>query len=110
MRIRTSVSSTHINEMDQRIADISNALAHPLRAALVRFLSTQNCGEGVKNLACNKDLVEMFDYSQSTISQHINILKRCGLILTERKETFTHYSLNKELLVAYSEAVRYECC
>ncbi len=98
MRIRTEISSKYINEEDHKIAKISNALAHPLRVALVRYLSTKNCGEGVDNVTCNKDLVDMFDYSQSTISQHVKILKDSGLFITENKDKFTYYYLNRELL------------
>lgn len=98
MRIRAEITSKYINDEDHKIAKIANALAHPLRVALVRYLSTKNCGEGVDNVTCNKDLVEMFDYSQSTVSQHVKILKNCGLFITESKDKFTYYYLNKELL------------
>lgn len=98
MRIRTEISSKYINDEDYKVAQIANALAHPLRVALVRYLSTKNSGAGVDNVTCNKDLVEMFDYSQSTISQHVKILKDCGLFITESKDKFTLYYLNKELL------------
>ncbi|MDH7445520.1 ArsR/SmtB family transcription factor [Aquimarina sp. 2201CG14-23] len=98
MRIRAEISSKYINEEDHKIATIANALAHPLRVALVRYLSTKNSGEGVDNVTCNKDLVDMFDYSQSTISQHVKILKDSGLFITESKDKFTYYYVNKELL------------
>ncbi len=102
MRIRTEISSKYINDEDYKVAQIANALAHPLRVALVRYLSTKNLGKGVDNVTCNKDLVEMFDYSQSTISQHVKILKDCGLFITESKDKFTHYYLNKELLKEFT--------
>ncbi|MEO1033755.1 MAG: ArsR family transcriptional regulator [Bacteroidota bacterium] len=98
MRIRTEISSDYISEEDKRIAVIANALAHPLRVALVRYLSTKNCGEGVDNVTCNKDLVKMFDYAQSTVSQHVKILKESGLFITENKDKFTFYTLNRALL------------
>ncbi|MEM7381099.1 MAG: metalloregulator ArsR/SmtB family transcription factor [Bacteroidota bacterium] len=98
MRIRAALSSKYIEETDVDMAEIANALAHPLRVALVRYLSTKNSGKGVDNVTCNKDLVELFDYSQSTISQHVKILKEAGLFITESKDKFTFYYLNKELL------------
>lgn len=103
MRIRSVISSKYINDEDYRMAEIANALAHPLRVALVRYLSTKNFGKGVDNVTCNKDLVEMFDYSQSTVSQHVKILKDSGLFITESKDKFTYYYLNKELLRTFSE-------
>ncbi len=103
MRIRTEISSDYISEKDIKIAAIANALAHPLRVALVRYLSTKNYGKGVDNVTCNKDLVEMFDYSQSTVSQHVKILKDCDLFITESKDKFTYYYLNKELLMEFKK-------
>lgn len=105
MRIRTQISSKYINETDYEVAQIADALAHPVRVALVRYLSEKNHGKGVDNVTCNKDLVEMFDYSQSTISQHVKILKEAGLFLTEQHDKFTHYELNYELLQKFAAMV-----
>lgn len=105
MRIRTEISSKYINESDYELAQIADALAHPVRVALVRYLAEKNNGRGVDNVTCNKDLVDMFDYSQSTISQHVKILKESGLFLTERQDTFTYYELNYELLEQFAAKV-----
>ena len=105
MRIRTEISSKYINETDYEVAKIADALAHPVRVALVRYLSEKNNGRGVDNVTCNKDLVEMFDYSQSTISQHVKILKEVGLFTTERQDTFTYYELNYSLLERFASTV-----
>lgn len=95
MRIR---KETTINKDDTRIATIANSLAHPVRVALVRYLLNKNCGRGVDNITCNKDLVEIFPYSQSTISQHVKILKDAKVFLTEEKEKFTFYQVNPKML------------
>ena len=47
----------------------------------------------------------MFDYSQSTISQHVKVLKEAGLFLTEQKDTFTYYELNHKLLDTFATMV-----
>lgn len=105
MRIRTEISSEYINEKDYEVAKIANALAHPLRVALVRYLADKNNGKGVDNITCNKDLVDMFEYSQSTISQHVKILKEAGLFLTESKDKFTHYYLNSNLVSQFAKSL-----
>lgn len=106
MRIRREISGSFINKKDHKIAELANALAHPLRVALVRYLSEKNQGKGVDNVTCNKDLVKAFDYSQSTISQHVKILKECGLFITESKDKFTFYHLNKDLLEKFSAVIQ----
>ena len=103
MRIRTEVSSAYINESDHKIAELANALSHPLRVALVRYLDEKDRSEGVDNFTCNKDLVAMFDYSQSTMSQHVKVLRECGLFITKSKDKFTLYYLNRDLLGKFSD-------
>lgn len=98
MRIRSDISSDYISDKDIALAEIADALSHPLRVALLRYVKTKNSGQGVDNETCNKDLVNMFNYSQSTISQHIKILKNCGLFVTESKDRFTFYYVNIDLL------------
>ncbi|MEO9801937.1 MAG: metalloregulator ArsR/SmtB family transcription factor [Reichenbachiella sp.] len=105
MRIRADISSSYIIDSDHKIAEVANALAHPLRVALVRYLAEKDGGNGLDNVTCNKDLVEMFDYSQSTISQHIKVLKECGLFTTESKDKFTLYYLNRELLHQFNQFI-----
>lgn len=105
MRIRTEVSSDYISEQDYEMAKVANALAHPLRVALVRYLSKKNNGRGVDNVTCNRDLVEMFDYSQSTVSQHVKILKEAGIFITESKDKFTLYYLNNDILKHFAKSL-----
>ncbi|MDB4293179.1 ArsR family transcriptional regulator [Maribacter sp.] len=105
MRIRTEISSKYIIAKDYEMAKVANALAHPVRVALVRYLSDKNNGKGVDNITCNKDLVAMFDYSQSTISQHVKILKEAELFITESKDRFTHYYLNEDLLTQFAKTL-----
>lgn len=107
MRIRAEHSHDAITEKDQQIAELSNALAHPVRVALVRYLREKNGGQGVDNVTCNKDLVALFGYSQSAISQHVKILKACGLFLSEKKDKYTHYFLNEELLAEFRNLIQF---
>ncbi len=95
MRVR---KDSAINQKDRQVATLANSLAHPVRVALVRYLMNKNCGKGVDNITCNKDLVELFPYSQSTISQHVKILKEAGVFLTEEREKYTFYEVNPKLI------------
>ena len=58
-----------IDEMKEKdillIAKISDALAHPARIKIFRYIMQQN---KERTKVCNKDLVNYFDYSQATIS------------------------------------------
>ncbi|WP_412070140.1 ArsR/SmtB family transcription factor [Rubrivirga sp. IMCC43871] len=58
---------------DTRLAALAKALAHPSRIAILRVLGTRGecvCGE----------VVEVVGLAQSTVSQHLKVLREAGLI------------------------------
>lgn len=55
------------------LAVLTKALGHPARIAILQFLiKTKSCVCG--------DIVDVLPLSQSTVSQHLNELKKAGLI------------------------------
>lgn len=80
------------------LAKVSDALAHPARVKIFRFIMAQN-KERIS--VCNKDIVANFDYAQATISQHLKTLVKSGLLDTKKKEKFTYYFVNIGLLMKY---------
>ncbi len=85
------------------IARASDALAHPVRVELFRYIYTENLA---RRTVCNKDLVEEFDYAQSTVSQHMQKLVSSGLVDVQKKETYSYYYVNIGMLGRYLNAVR----
>jgi ArsR family transcriptional regulator len=60
-------------EADADLATLAKALAHPARVRILRILTHRNtciCG----------DIVGEMDLAQSTVSQHLKVLKEAGLI------------------------------
>jgi len=63
-------------EADDELASFAKALGHPARVRVMRLLtrrSTCICG----------DIVDELDLAQSTVSQHLKVLKDAGLIRGE---------------------------
>jgi DNA-binding transcriptional ArsR family regulator len=61
------------DEADEELAALAKALAHPARVKIVRILLRKNgciCG----------DIVDELPLAQSTVSQHLKVLKEAGLI------------------------------
>lgn len=85
------------------IADISDALAHPARVKIYQYIMSCN-----KDLipVCNQDLVANFDYSQSTISQHVKKLVKADLITAKKQDKKTIYYANIGRLSQYLAATR----
>ena len=60
-------------QKEQDLAAFAKAIAHPARIAILKVLAQHNeciCGE----------IVEVLPLAQSTVSQHLNELKKAGLI------------------------------
>jgi len=61
---------------DEELARLAHAIAHPARVRIIRELAARNtcvCGE----------LVEALPLAQSTVSQHLKVLKDAGLVRGE---------------------------
>ena len=85
------------------IAQVSDALAHPVRLQLFRHIMQSNKS---METVCNKDLVATFDYAQATISQHMKKLVQSGLVEIQKKEKFSYYYANLGILMQYINATK----
>ncbi len=96
-----------IDEMQERdillIARISDALAHPARIKIFRYIMAANKR---RERVCNKDLVNYFDYSQATISQHVKKLKDAGLLEVKKEDRFSYYYVHLGTLNDYLVATK----
>lgn len=81
-----------MNQMDREaLAKIFKALGHPTRLKIVEHLihiNTCVCGE----------IVDIFPFSQSTISQHLKLLKESGIVCGEVEGPKTYFCVDKQLL------------
>jgi ArsR family transcriptional regulator len=76
---------------DEELAQLSKALGHPARIQIVRLLARREsciCGE----------ISDQFPLAQSTISQHLKILKEAGVIRGEVDGPRTCYCLDPRAL------------
>ena len=83
----------------QDIARVFKALGHPTRIKIVEYLirmDTCVCGE----------IVNIFPYSQSTISQHLKHLKECGIVCGEVEGPKTHFCVDKRVLDEFKACVK----
>jgi ArsR family transcriptional regulator len=72
---------------DEDIALIAKALSHPARIQIIRLLlSKKTCIGG--------DIVDVVGLAQSTVSEHLRILKASGIIIGEITRPRVCYSLN----------------
>lgn len=84
-------------------ARVSDALAHPARVKIFRYIYMNNRN---RSPVCNKDVVAAFDYSQATISQHIKKLVEAELVQVKKDDKFSFYFVNIGVLGKYLNAVK----
>lgn len=80
----------------QRIAVIK-ALAHPSRLAIAEALQD---GE-----RCVCDLRELVGTDLSTVSKHLSVMRRAGLVSTEKRGLKVFYRLRCPCLLSFLECV-----
>jgi predicted transcriptional regulator len=76
-------------EKQELIARFGNALANPVRVAILERLTRQSC-------CFHGDMAEDLPIANSTLSQHLKVLKEAGLIQGEINGPKTKYCINRE--------------
>lgn len=98
VRIRQHENLLHEDEL----ACLFKALGHPARIKILRHLLEEN------RCICGR-IVEILPLAQSTVSQHLKILKESGLVEGEVEGPKTCYCVDrKKLSIAY-EALKAFC-
>jgi len=83
---------------DERLAAMARGLAHPLRVRILQLLvkrETCVCGE----------IVDEMPVAQSTVSQHLKILKEAGLVQGEIDGPRVCYCVNPTSLADLKELI-----
>jgi ArsR family transcriptional regulator len=86
------------NEKLRESTEILRALAHPLRMRILEFID-ENHSINVNRIYSTLDL------EQSITSQHLRILRKAGVVETERNGKFIHYRVNYSRLKSVREAI-----
>ncbi|MDP1991217.1 MAG: metalloregulator ArsR/SmtB family transcription factor, partial [Syntrophales bacterium] len=73
----------------RRLAKMLKALGNPIRFQIVEFLAQ-------RKTCITADIVESTPLAQSTVSQHLKVLREAGLIRGEIEGPATCYCLDRE--------------
>nr|WP_298922867.1 metalloregulator ArsR/SmtB family transcription factor [uncultured Allomuricauda sp.] len=104
-------SKTHMFSATQNeLAQVAKVLAHPARISILEYISRQ------ENCICN-DLVDVIGLSQPTISQHLNEIKKIGLLKGTFEGKNLCYCINEERWEELQNSfntffanINYNCC
>ena len=92
----TDVVATPLD--DERLALMSKAVGHPVRVKILRLL-------GERTTCVSGDLAAEFPLAQSTVSEHLRVLRDAGLIQGEIEGARVSYCVNAGALAALSDAL-----
>jgi DNA-binding transcriptional ArsR family regulator len=70
---------------------VFEALSSTIRRKILAYLSASSMTAG--------EIANRFDVAKPTISKHLSVLEGAGLVRSERRGQFIHYSLVEENLV-----------
>ena len=90
---------TVVIQQHEQLAAQMKAMAHPARVQILQTLSERRqcvCGE----------IVEVVGLAQSTVSQHLKVLKEAGFIQGEIQGPKSCYCLNQDALRAFQQATQ----
>ncbi|MGI9350981.1 MAG: ArsR/SmtB family transcription factor [Rhizobiaceae bacterium] len=91
MTNETNLPAQHSSKM--QLAKMLKAMGHPVRLRIVEEIAKrQSC--------CCGEMCDCFPLSQSTVSQHLSVLKKAGIVEVEQKGTSSRYSLDPDALNA----------
>lgn len=91
-KVRSAAPGSAATFSDGDVAAVAKALAHPARIRIVRLLlEKQSC------IGC--DIVDEVGLAQSTVSEHLRILRSAGLVTGEIERPRVCYSLNPDRLM-----------
>lgn len=84
---------------EEALACVAKALAHPVRIRIVRFLlDHKGCIGG--------DIVEEIGLAQSTVSEHLRILKAAAVVIGEIEHPRICYTLNPASLAPLAALIK----
>ena len=87
-----------LGPQDEELARLAKAIGHPIRAAILRHL--------IQNGQCVcGDLVALLPLAQSTVSQHLKVLKSAGLLQGEVDGPRVCYCIDPETVRRLKELV-----
>jgi ArsR family transcriptional regulator len=78
-------------EADDELARLAKALGHPARVRIVRMLSR-------KEARVCSEIVDEIPLAQSTVSEHLRILKEAGLVRSNQDGPRVGYCINQNTL------------
>src|SRR5438067_98475 len=101
--------STRNKTCEQQLTNMLRAIADPVRRRILALLKEPGCcAIGKTSGMCACDVEGQIGLSQPTISHHMAVLRKAGLIEAEKIEQWVWYRRNEKALRTLAQSLREE--
>lgn len=91
---------------DERLSELLHAISDPARRRILKALKAKGCCSiGKPTGLCACDIEQKVGLSQPTISHHMGILRKAGLVAAEKHGPWMWYQRNERALQELAEAL-----
>jgi len=77
-----------MNPVTENIVTFTRALADPTRWRIVRLV--------LENALCVCELADILEMPQSSVSSHVQIIRKAGLLESEKCEKWTYFQIHRD--------------
>jgi ArsR family transcriptional regulator, arsenate/arsenite/antimonite-responsive transcriptional repressor len=98
---RTTIGREPLGSVEAvEVATLFKALSNPVRLRLLALIACHEGGE-----ACVCDVMDAGEVSPPTISHHLKVLRKAGLITAERRGTWIYYRVEPAALAELAQVL-----
>lgn len=96
-----------MSDSDQNLNRILQAIADPTRRRILQVLKERGgCSIGKEVGLCASDIEDRIQLSQPTISHHMSVLRKAGLVEAKKIGQWMWYCRNEALLREFARQLR----
>ena len=77
----------------ENLSSVLKAMSDPNRIKIIDILS--------KGTMCGCHVLEHFDFTQPTLSHHMKVLEKAGIVSVNKKSQWHYYALNDEFVESF---------
>lgn len=101
-----TATKTGARTTDERLSQLLHAVSDPARRRILKALKQKGCCSiGKPSGMCACDIEQRIGLSQPTISHHMAILRKAGLVHAEKQGPWMWYQRNERALQELAEAL-----
>ena len=98
--------ATGTKASEDRLSQLLQAIADPARRRILKLLKQKGCCSiGKPNGMCACDIEARIELSQPTISHHMSILRKAGLVEAEKHGPWMWYQRNERAVKELADAL-----